>query len=165
MDVALPDDPEEALPITVQVFVLVQEYKFPPAEAALLKYNWPMVQVDGSDVPTVTGRVMGIAEKSGFLPWVLRLTVVAVCADAIQQIRGNSKSRETVEKSSIFIEVSNVCESRRAPFRSKETISASVTGFRGTRDNCGEQRGSIMRILDLEAALRLGKFFLELVNR
>jgi len=35
---------------------------------------------------------MGMAEKSGFLACVLRLTVVTVCAAAIQQISGSRKN-------------------------------------------------------------------------
>jgi hypothetical protein len=38
-----------------------------------------MVHVDGNEVPTVTGRVTGIAEKSGFVACLARLRLVGSC--------------------------------------------------------------------------------------
>ena len=65
-------------PIGFQVLAEVQADRLLPAAAALLKNNCPTIQLAGSEVPTLTGRVTGMAEKSGFFPCVLRLTVVLV---------------------------------------------------------------------------------------
>lgn len=105
------------LPIKFQVLVAVQAERLLPATAALLKNNCPTLHVDGSEVPTLTGRVNGMAEKSGFFAWVPRFTVVLVCAfstGANQQEakQGSRKSqvriaenprRDEIEKNCVFI--------------------------------------------------------------
>jgi hypothetical protein len=55
--------------------------------------------VAGNDVPTLTGRVTGMAEKSGFLPCVLRFTVVTVCADP--NLTDSIKTKQAAKKSPI----------------------------------------------------------------
>ena len=41
------------------MLVAVQAYRFLPAGAAVLKYMSPVVQLPGSDVPVLMGRVYG----------------------------------------------------------------------------------------------------------
>ncbi len=52
-------------PTELQVLVAVQEDRLFPGVAELLKNNCPTTQVAGSEVPTLTGLVTGMAEKSG----------------------------------------------------------------------------------------------------
>lgn len=65
---APPVPPLPLLPASkLHTFVAVHAYRFMPAAAAELKYNWPTEQVDGNAAPTVIGFVDGNDEKSGFL--------------------------------------------------------------------------------------------------
>jgi hypothetical protein len=61
----------------------------------VLKNNCPTTQVAGSEVPTLIGRVTGMAEKSGFFDCVLRFTVVFVWPETtatIQAKQGSTKN-------------------------------------------------------------------------
>ena len=63
---------------SVQTLVAVQAYRFRPGDAAELKNCSPVWHVGGTTVPTVMGRVRGIAEKSGLVPSSPRFTLVDV---------------------------------------------------------------------------------------
>lgn len=84
------------LPTGLQTLVEVQEDKLLPTVAEVLKNNCPTTQVEGSEVPTVTGFVTGMAEKSGFRPCVLRFTVVFVWPESrvtSQAVQASSERR------------------------------------------------------------------------
>jgi hypothetical protein len=78
-------------PMGLQVFVEVQELRLLPACAELLKNNCPTTQVEGNAVPTLTGRVTGIVEKSGFLDCVLRFTMVFVWPETTETTQASEK--------------------------------------------------------------------------
>jgi hypothetical protein len=63
-----PDPEPEALASAVHTLTAVQPYKLEPAGAELLKKSCPNWQLDGSEAPTVTGRVNGWLEKSALRP-------------------------------------------------------------------------------------------------
>jgi hypothetical protein len=81
-------------PTELQVLAEVQEERLFPGVAALLKNNCPTTHVVGRDVPTVTGLVTGIAEKSGFRAWVPRFTLVLVCPETTGTIQTRQGSRK-----------------------------------------------------------------------
>jgi hypothetical protein len=94
---------EAAPPVSkVQVLVVTQAYRLAPGGAAVIKYNAPIIQVEGSDVPVCTGSVYAARLKSTDLLCVLRSTCVWLLASMAAKTDGSTAISRAILKNFVF---------------------------------------------------------------